>query len=371
MSTTDALRQRYESALEILTDVAVEKLEDVVGKIPASVGKHRVREMSISATSQLASAYGGAAGELATAYVKQSGIAGASVAWTKPEAALSRDQVRVAVLAILGDQDSGPIREGKLTRLSGFLGKAVRLPANETVVAAANAARARFARLPDPGACAWCMKLASRGAVYTQDTVLTAKVGRRYHDGCRCTAVIVNDDGDLPDVNRVLEQSWRAGVIDESMTTQQLYQALRDSGVDNARVAAGVRAHAGSIRREPGAKQHQHELDTAERLKALGHSIVFRKPSEREGEKDYDSWVNGVATEFKSPTSRNPDAVRKLLRTARGQAADQTVIDMHRTTMSVEDAKAGVQEFFRRHQSGGMKVYLLTRDHGLIEVSEG
>ncbi|WP_366937872.1 hypothetical protein [uncultured Brevibacterium sp.] len=76
--------------------------------------------------------------------------------------------------------------------------------------------------------------------------------------------------------------------------------------------------------------------------------------------------MNEVATEFKSPTSRNPDAVRKLLQTARGQAADQTVVDMHRTTMSVEDAKAGVQEFFRRHQSGGMKVYLWTRDHGLI-----
>ena len=62
----------------------------------------------------------------------------------------------------------------------------------------------------------------------------------------------------------------------------------------------------------------------------------------REGEKDYDSWMKEVATEFKSPTSRNPDAVRKLLQTARGQAADQTVVDMHRTTMSVEDAKAGV-----------------------------
>lgn len=39
--------------------------------------------------------------------------------------------------------------------------------------------------------CAFCTMLASRGAVYQEDTVVTRKDGRRYHDGCDCIPVLV------------------------------------------------------------------------------------------------------------------------------------------------------------------------------------
>lgn len=39
--------------------------------------------------------------------------------------------------------------------------------------------------------CAFCTMLASRGAVYQEDTVITRKDGRRYHDGCDCIPVLV------------------------------------------------------------------------------------------------------------------------------------------------------------------------------------
>ncbi|CAB0813667.1 hypothetical protein FRC0263_01958 [Corynebacterium diphtheriae] len=39
--------------------------------------------------------------------------------------------------------------------------------------------------------CAFCTMLASRGAVYNEDTAIRRKDGRRYHDGCDCIPVLV------------------------------------------------------------------------------------------------------------------------------------------------------------------------------------
>lgn len=39
--------------------------------------------------------------------------------------------------------------------------------------------------------CPFCAMLASRGPVYSEDTVTRRKDGRRYHDGCDCRAVLV------------------------------------------------------------------------------------------------------------------------------------------------------------------------------------
>lgn len=70
-----------------------------------------------------------------------------------------------------------------------------------------------YARMPEPGACNWCLLLSSRGAVYAKDTAKKVsearlfrgsggKMGRRpgedFHDDCRCDAVAVRDGDDLP-----------------------------------------------------------------------------------------------------------------------------------------------------------------------------
>lgn len=53
-------------------------------------------------------------------------------------------------------------------------------------------AHAGYARvLSGRESCAFCAMLASRGAVYQEDTVVTRKDGRRYHDGCDCIPVLV------------------------------------------------------------------------------------------------------------------------------------------------------------------------------------
>lgn len=44
-----------------------------------------------------------------------------------------------------------------------------------------------FARVTDGNPCFFCAMLSSRGAVYTEDTAITAADGDRYHDDCGCT----------------------------------------------------------------------------------------------------------------------------------------------------------------------------------------
>lgn len=80
----------------------------------------------------------------------------------------------------------------------------------ETMWLSAMAAGNGYARKPEPGACSFCLMLASRGAVYRSKehaarvgapgVVLrgNASAGDRFHDNCRCQAVEVRLGDGLP-----------------------------------------------------------------------------------------------------------------------------------------------------------------------------
>ena len=59
------------------------------------------------------------------------------------------------------------------------------------VTAAADGRFVGWARVADPGACPWCRRLATRGAVYTEASVTRTFGGLRYHRSCRCIAKAV------------------------------------------------------------------------------------------------------------------------------------------------------------------------------------
>lgn len=59
----------------------------------------------------------------------------------------------------------------------------------------------QWRRVPKPGACDFCLMLATRGAAYrTKETALFTEDGRRYHDFCRCTAQLVTSQFNRADV---------------------------------------------------------------------------------------------------------------------------------------------------------------------------
>lgn len=101
----------------------------------------------------------------------------------------------------VGDSES---RALALRKLQGITNRLVVEPARETVGLATARAGTRYARVPEPGACAFCLMLGSRGGAYSSDSVF-GELGR-YHDNCRCLAIEVKDDSDLPRINRDLAE---------------------------------------------------------------------------------------------------------------------------------------------------------------------
>jgi len=81
----------------------------------------------------------------------------------------------------------GPLWAGDTDTLTAFLGmmsnEYALQPGRDTVMQAAHADNAAYARVPEPGACNFCLMLASRGFVYSKDTAGDSK---KFHGKCRC-----------------------------------------------------------------------------------------------------------------------------------------------------------------------------------------
>lgn len=89
----------------------------------------------------------------------------------------------------------GPLFLGQADTLTGFLALMANeyalQPGRDTVIQAAHDDNAAYARVPEPGACKFCLMLASRGFVYSKDTVGGS---RKFHGKCRCNAMPVWDE---------------------------------------------------------------------------------------------------------------------------------------------------------------------------------
>jgi hypothetical protein len=118
-----------------------------------------------------------------------------------------------------------PLAERDLERvesqLSGATQRLVWQASRDTITDNIARAGTRFARVPRPDACAFCLMLGSRGAVYISEATAelttgrsTARSGRpaglSYHDNCRCLPREVREDNEdqLPDITQRLESVW-------------------------------------------------------------------------------------------------------------------------------------------------------------------
>jgi len=90
---------------------------------------------------------------------------------------------------------TGPLWAGDSDALASFVGMMANeyalQPGRDTVMQAAHKDRAAYARVPESGACKFCLMLASRGFVYSKDTVGDSK---KFHGKCRCNAMPVWDE---------------------------------------------------------------------------------------------------------------------------------------------------------------------------------
>lgn len=90
---------------------------------------------------------------------------------------------------------SGPLWLGDSTTLTAFIGLMTNeyalQPGRDTVMQAAHKDNAAYARVPEPGACKFCLMLASRGFVYSK---ATAGGTHKFHGKCRCNTIPVWDE---------------------------------------------------------------------------------------------------------------------------------------------------------------------------------
>ena len=105
-------------------------------------------------------------------------------------------------------------------KLAGALNRLILLPGRTTVAEACARDNTRYARLPEPGACSFCLMVASRGAIYLPTTALDKTRPRgavhplAYHDSCRCIAVEAGRGTEetaferLPPISRELRDLW-------------------------------------------------------------------------------------------------------------------------------------------------------------------
>lgn len=105
----------------------------------------------------------------------------------------------------------------------------VKQPYRSTFQDSAIASGAGWARVPLGDTCNFCIMLASRGGVYTRDTVVLGFNGKRYHGECDCQPVLVRDESDYP-----------AGYDPDAL--YEKYSAVHSPGDTGAQVVAKMRA---------------------------------------------------------------------------------------------------------------------------------
>lgn len=95
-------------------------------------------------------------------------------------------------------RESGHLFAGNQAEFVDFLSLMVNeytmQPGHDTVRENTVRDGAAYARVPEPGACDFCVMLGSRGFVYSKRTVGT-DVGSKFHGGCRCHGMPVWDEG--------------------------------------------------------------------------------------------------------------------------------------------------------------------------------
>lgn len=155
-----------------------------------------------------------------------------------------------------------------LEQISRALGITIAKPARDSIVlnAARDPAKPGWARVPSPGACAWCRLLASRGTIYSSRK--TAGGTGQYHDDCRCQMIPVfkGQAIDIPGYDPVgLREEYetaRARAVDAGRASP----TDREISAEMRRGARGSRSRDGTLVHDA---YHSYRLQCEQRLKDM------------------------------------------------------------------------------------------------------
>ena len=112
-----------------------------------------------------------------------------------------------------------------------LLDELVKQPYRSTFQDSAVKSGAAWARVPSGSeACAFCLMLASRGAVYHTKQTAGGR-GKKFHGGCGCAVVLVRDERDYPpgyDPDGLYQDYLNARAASASDSTSSILSEMRD-----------------------------------------------------------------------------------------------------------------------------------------------
>lgn len=152
-----------------------------------------------------------ATGTVPAAPMVRSALVGTTSAGT-PVMDVLRSTQRIVGVRMLTGQTFADSFMSSATWLTGTISaEAHRTARDGTIDLAANPASplTRYRRIAEPGACAFCRALATRGAVYrSAETASGAASGKRYHERCRCRVEAVVDKAAQTATVKAGESAW-------------------------------------------------------------------------------------------------------------------------------------------------------------------
>lgn len=236
----------YQDAMEMLQVRLAQDYLNIWAALPPGMSTHEMYLFLGEALADLQMTYGTDAASLAAEYLAMSRN-GADLPVVLEKAA-NKAQVQSAVGWAMSKPETQKLLWGAMQRMTS---NAYR----ETIRKSAFAAGNGFARVPEPGACAFCLMLASRGAVYSSRVEAEeiglashsrngdskrearrrkyASVGKKtdygYHDNCKCSAIEVSSTSGLSESNIYLHDLWRDTFWDENGNRKHGLAAITES----------------------------------------------------------------------------------------------------------------------------------------------
>lgn len=225
-----------------------------------------------------------------------------------PDVSLDADRVNaLAGYALAPLQGDSPDLRGALSRLAGSSQRLLYDVERETVMqmGAEDDHAVRYQRMAQPGCCAFCAMLASRGAVYSEDSVMrvvgrgvpmgrdaagnridgkkrgrTGKgivargnrpIGETYHDSCRCVGIAVHE-GRVQQMDAAAERWYEIYRDAKDSALTQFERGMEewfvwgDSYVDNSGVS----------RRERSVESRHFWVDDRKKSSTYGDEVRYK-----------------------------------------------------------------------------------------------
>lgn len=359
---------RYQQALGTNADLTKKAVEELLAKLDGLTQLEQA-EYLLANYPKLVKAYGRVAADVARQYYQESRDAHfAEDEETSEYVAQSAPPVQERWAA----EDVRKAVEDGLGYLPKVAVRRVMQRADQTLAynIRRDTARARWAIVPHPGACGWCVLVAGNGWAYSERSV-----NAQRHDGCKCS-VAVDFDRDKPELAgydpKAMQQAYADAYDTVRDDLRRRWDALPDDrkakylkkggrGFDGFRrdqiVAEMNRRNRVWLQdgvpryrtKEPGAKPLKKERDVGTALLSHGFDVRFIKEVNRTNAKTADAYLNDELWEFKVPEGWNGEhTIRKQFFKAKDKGTSRLLISATKNGAEMSEMRKWVLETFRK-----------------------